>query len=317
MAYNSLDQIIRDGRLGLGEVSAEQDALLKAVEEKLKTMQSSTIEDTSEQYRLLVEAHEFLAGRNNSQGSGELVPVPAATLELMLKAALEQRPAPTPVQPTESPVERMQTRRHVVATQASQDFTTKRTLPLAGLGVLAAAVWGTRQTFGANLSDIGTTVWALGASFVVIISIVSLLAASRAKDSDIWRLRRLFDPDIQATALRVSGSSGREFSRALYKFNLARIADGRFDPEWDAAAASFRTRPDEPEPWMIVNPSRALRRSTLRANLSTVDLEGALEDATSLSLARFVEIGAITYRVSLGSDLYTLARDDKSQGAGG
>ena len=68
--YSSIQDIIADQALDLGTVETTADAVRRAIEAKLKLMQSSTVTDTTELYRRLVQARsalDRLAGPGRSE----------------------------------------------------------------------------------------------------------------------------------------------------------------------------------------------------------------------------------------------------------
>lgn len=250
MRYDSIQGIISDASLELGEVEATADALRRAIAAKLQPMQSDTIARTSELYYRLVDALSAasrLTGQGGAQNSTQLIPVPIAALERLIQ--IIQKPEPLaqgqPDRLGPSAAEKMYATRSIAVTKASKDFRNRRRLPLAAIGTLTGALWATRQTFGANLTDVGTAAWAFSAAGIIAIMIVLFIWTYRIQDQDEETLSRLFDPDIQGTALRFASEKGssflflkengfsrREFRQALWYLAVDGDSKRRLTARW-------------------------------------------------------------------------------------
>jgi hypothetical protein len=287
MAYGSLAEILADPDLELTGVNPTPAAIKEAIEDQLRDMQVDTVDETPDRYRRLVAARQAVDDLAVSGiGKAELVPMPSKVLERLLDMVERTTTAPPASSATVPVAELMQEHRMTSVAQASKDFTRQRTLPLSGIGALAAAVWGSRAAFGADLSHVGTVYWGAGAGTVMLLSAMALLLARQVQREDDWRLRMLYDPDFQADALdlledhrEIPRDEPQAFSRRDYRRALYRALRG------------YRER----------------GRSTLRAPLSTVDLEGALDDAAELALRRFIEMGTLRVVHSAGREGFLLA----------
>jgi hypothetical protein len=140
-----------------------------------------------------------------------------------------------------SATEHMRNVKAVATTKASQDFRHTRSLPLAGLGTITGLVWGSQKVFGADLSGAGTELWAIGALVVVFASACTFLLAAKIQREDEVRLRAMFDPDIQAEALRFTVERVRSFTRRLYRPELFR----QTEPRWHNAMPSVNLDADD------------------------------------------------------------------------
>jgi hypothetical protein len=282
MTYSSLQEIIADQGLGLTNVEPTVDAVQRAINDKLRSMQAETATQTTETYRRLIDARtslDELSSANNERGSTELVPMPAAVVERLLDIIQKPNIAAEPPKPPI--IERMQTNRSVAITKASQDFRNRRALPLAGLGTIVAALWGTRQAFGANLSHVGTVVWAAVSAGIVVIVFMLLILVRQAQSRGERALRRFYDPDVQADALR----SLRD--------------------EMDSEDVDYFTRRHFRD---ALGSAAYYGHKQLYNVLSTIDFSAALEDATELAIARFVEMKVLTSRQDLGQELFIFHR---------
>lgn len=187
-------------------------------------------------------------------------------------------------------------------------------IDLAGLATLVGALWATRQAFGANLSHVGTLIWACSAGGIIIIAILLFILTSRTQNQAEDTLRRLFDPDVQGMALGLL--EGRSFGRQgfrealwysatknrrgaprllrplLYAYRRGRILHQMDELE------PYALDPAEPQPrkrdllgsyWEVFNP----RYEGTTSLLSTVDLVDALDDGAQLAIGRFLDMKAI------------------------
>jgi hypothetical protein len=327
--YQSLQDILADEELALGNIKATVDDVRRAIDARLRALQADTVTRTPDIYRRLVNAREALDRLERDipeHKSAELVPL--SFLERVLD--IIQKPVPTSGPGEPPPIERMRKSRSVAITKASEDFRKRRTLPTAGIGAIAAAVWATRQIFGVNVTHVGTINWAIGAGSVVIIAVILLLLMRKAQRNDEQVLRQLYDPDVQGSALR-----GGPITRSQYRTNL-----------WYMSVVPTRRLTTLIAPIRRLRRRRAYRlqlqleyeskmeagfddRQKLRENLrmheeklhsyyppvvrfsedyvlihrfadegvsrflSTVDLASALEEASQLALARLVELSIL------------------------
>jgi hypothetical protein len=296
MKYSSIQEIITDPDLGLSDVEPTSDAVRRAIEQKLQSMQPDTATHTSPLYRQLVVARESLnelgAASSGARGA-ELVPIPSAVLERLIDAISKPDQKATPQEPSVS--ERMQANQLVAVTKASQDFRNRRALPLAGLGTLTAALWATRQAFGANLSHIGTAVWAGATVGIILIVVLVFLMTSNAQGRDEVFLRRIYDPDVQAEALRRIGMSdffnaARGFTRSDFRMALWGTSMSR------SGLANLPVGEKSSHEDPTGRPRNRI--------LSTIDRVGALDDATQLAMSRFLEMDVLASRRELGLEVF-------------
>lgn len=310
MEYSSIRDITEDQELGLRDVEPTADAVRDAIDDKLRLLQSETVTETPEIYRRLISAREAidkLDVANEKRQGTELIPMPTVMLERLLDAI--QKPSQVTEQKGPTVTERMQASRSVAITKASQDFRNRRKLPLAGLGAVSAILWGTRQAFGANLSNVGTIVWSAAAGVILLMSIFFLAIVSRIQNSDEDTLRQLYDPDTQAIALEGISSLVRtgvireRFTRNIFRKALWYIANNRTD-----ARVRFRTedidfREAENFRETIMSFPGPRERKGLRF-LSTTDFVGALDDSSELAIARFIEMGVLRSKQERGREMF-------------
>lgn len=147
----SFEAIVADKSLGFGDIEPTPEAIRRAIDAQLREMQSQSLDGTPDRYRALVDARrvvEELEGEGAAPRGGELVPVPAAILERLIKAVERQTP-PRPMGP--SATERMQTTKSAAVTKASQDFRNGRTRPLAGGSAIVAFLSQGEQQRGGRI----------------------------------------------------------------------------------------------------------------------------------------------------------------------
>jgi hypothetical protein len=323
MQYSSIAEIAADEDLGLGPVEPTANAVRRAIDNRLRLLQPETTEHTSVLFRQLVAARVAIDELESADKKGEdaqLVPITTAALERMLSAIAR------PTQPTEAARsqvnERMQSSRAVAITKASRDFRNYRKLPLAGLSAIAAAIWATRQAFGANLTHIGTIVWSSAAGGFILIAILFLAGLSRIQGEDEEILRRLYDPDVQVDALiflkrwEFKGPFTRNDIRLAIWYESAHRSvpqDGWRDVwvirRWRISRGR-RYRPTfERNERMLQSYRRNVRRGGRNwalALASTTDFIGALDDAAELSITRFIEIGLLEIQRIGGKDRFKM-----------
>src|SRR5712692_3158236 len=118
MGYRSLQDILDDQELDLGEVDSTVDALRHAIDHSLQLMQAATLTQTSDVYRRLIEARaalEQIGGTTRRPRGTDLIPMPVAILEQLLEAV--QRAHQTSPGGGSSATERMQTQRSMAITK--------------------------------------------------------------------------------------------------------------------------------------------------------------------------------------------------------
>ena len=346
--YATLREIALEPQLALGiGLDADADQIVAAIDEKLKRLQSKEGQG-GELYRELIEAREETKRLSQSSErlstelerlaqTSDLERIPAMIVEKLSQALTET--ARTAAPPAgEPPAQiRIDDHRKAAATKASSDFRHDRSVPLAGLGVIVAAVWGTRLSFGAKLSGVGTTLWSLGAGAIVLGAAICWALAARSQFRDETALRRLYDPEVQERTFDALIERSPQFTRAAFRWRLWKEAvygtlsakERRRLParqEWasryyddmrdlhdietsDNLASGLREPLGPPLPW---------RRRTQVGNwfspgkasvLSTVDLDSALVDATDLALARLQQLKVIEGVIWHGKEMYRLAKE--------
>jgi hypothetical protein len=339
--YSSLEDILGDRELGLDAALLDVEAVRRAIESKLKVMQEETVGETSDRYRRLIEARTALdnmAGASDQRVGGELIPIPSRLLERLIERLDTPSAARSQVQREGGPSagEQMRSSRTVAVTKASQNFRNRRTLPLTALGAVTAALWATRQAFGANLTHVGTVLWAGVAGGILVLTLFSLIYIWRIQAQDEEVLRRLFDPDVQARALgplERAAFTRLRFRRALwfeataqsrrthivvpyfFRHNFRRTS-------FKASVVKRINELDEMEDvgdhlrWLVLKESLlgpywdayGPDRGGLARVLSTADLVGALDDAGQLAIARFVEMGALIPSQSSGLETFKVSK---------
>lgn len=303
MEYSSIREIVADQGLNLGDVEPTADAVRKAIDDKLRSLQSETVAETPEIYRQLINARDAIDKLDTADGKRvgtELIPIPTAMLERLLDAI--QKPPQITERKGSTAIERMQSSRSVAITKASQDYRNRRKLPFAGLGALSATLWSTRQAFGANLSGAGTLVWTAVAGVILLVAISLFAATSRTQNSDENILRRLYDPDIQAIALDLMPrNTRRRFARAVFRKALWYVAHG---PEVESELSRARSLGIEESLLDIAMtyPGPQERKGLHR--LSTTDFLSALDDSSELALDRFVEMDVLRSKQVRGRERF-------------
>jgi hypothetical protein len=319
--YATLREIALEPDLDLSlDRNASAGGVIAAIDKKLMSLQSVEGQGGS-LYRKLVEARQAadrFERSSSERRSSELDRLPNMIIE-KLAESLQAPPRVAPPLAGELPAQlRIENHRHSAATKASADFRNGRSIPLAGLGVLVAAIWGTRTTFGARLSGVGTALWSVGASLLVAGACAVWVLAARSQRRDESVLRGLYDPEVQEQVLRRLGRD--EFERYALRWGLwqaavyrtLRVRERVQLPRRENWATSYhRTRED----WYVLetaqNDSLGVIHKPLPETgtsstgnwyfpgkarfLSTVDLASALLDATDLSLARFQQLDALEF----------------------
>ena len=304
MQYSSLGDIIDDPALGLAGTTPTQGAVRKAIDEKLRSLQPETTEKTSELYLRLVAARgeldELTSAMANAKGAA-VVPMPVAAVERLIDAVA--RVAINNSEPQSSPLDRMQEARTSALARASRDFRNQRALPLAGLGTVSVTIWGTRQAFGANLSHVGTLAWAIASGAIVLVTVAVWILIYRVQTRDEETLRREFNPDIQASALRLMKDMS-QFTRQDFRVALwARAYYPRLNRRQ-------RLKLDQHKQLMAsgrvdFEVTFARQSQAVLSFLSTVDLADAMDDATQLAVERFTDMGVISASQELGLELFS------------
>jgi hypothetical protein len=291
-SYDSLDEILADRRMGFVTDDQSAAGVKRAIERRLMELQPSTVEETSDEYVRLTAAREFLddeprvpAGRPGTA----MEAVPSQMLDRLVTALVERTtPSEPPPLPAPPPEQRMAVNRREAATKASKDFRNARAIPIAGLGGLVAAVWGTRAAFGVDFSHVGTLVWSIVALGAVGVSMAVFGLARSTQGRAEVALRRLYDPDVQTDALRELLDQQKTFIRADYRDALSFLAN----PFSRHRLVPFRRH------------ARLPSRDVHRFQLSTVDYASALEDAVSLALERFFKLGVLDISLRLAQEVY-------------
>lgn len=288
MTYASFDEILRDRRIAFTTSNYTPTGVRRAIEARMKELQPDTLDETSEEYRLLSEAHEFLDEHEDAEAtphSTAIMPMPAQTLEKIVEALSGANKPPAPgIDPPEI---RMLDHTTRAVTKASTDFRNGRSLPLAGFGALVVAVVGTREVFGVRTTALDRQMWYLGAGGALIVALVVFLLARINQGRDESSLRRLYDPDIQAEALEPAINRARD-DRFIVRADYRQLL-------WHIACWTDTRRP--------------------RARpFSTVDIEGAIFDAAQLALERFVAMGVLKVRVVQAAERFYPAEPDDGEG---
>ena len=288
MPYSTLAEVVDDPGLGIPpELHDDGEAVHAHLAKVLMSMQAETVDGTSEQYRRTLEAWKFLSDSSDRSGgppSTELLAISGAALERMFMTLAETQKQQTAAtekaaaaNATAAAERRMLEHRTAAATRASSDFTKSRTLPLTGVAAAAATVWGTRSDFGADVSEIGTLAWTVGAVVVILLSGVFWQASHREQERMKLRVRQLYDPDVQSEALARLRLDW--FSRFTFRESLGDLVAGG---EYHGYAA----------------------------RLSTVDYDEALNDAGNLAIDRFVVMGVLETSFMRGAEMFRLAEGD-------
>lgn len=302
--YSSLLEIIEDPALGLAGTTPTYDAVRRAIDEKLRSLQPTTTEQTPELYSRLVDARRALDELKSAVGNGSgaaIIPMPVAAVERLVDAVA--RLAANNAKPQSSPVDRMQEARSSALATASRNLRNQRALPLAGLGTVTATIWGTRQAFGTDLSHVGTLAWAITSGGIILAAFARWILIHRIQTHDEETLRREFNPDIQASALRLMKELS-QFTRQDFRVAL-----------WYRAAyprLSRRQRVKLDEHMQLMAAGRAdfevtfaRQNQAVLSFLSTVDLTDAMDDATQLAVEHFIDMGVISVRQELGLELFS------------
>lgn len=277
-------------RLGLELELAEDEEVTpeivkKAITRELGGLQSAENSklETQRQVVLTSALSELEAGAAApSPTSTDLVPIPAATFTQMLEL-FQKNAAPAPAVATlrPDPVAAMRTNVKATATQASKDFTKSRSWPFGSVGVLIVGAYGLRDKFNVDELVFPEQLFLpfMAAAVAVTAAGYAVSVLSQRKANSV--LRRLYNSDVQSRALDYLDNEGRHpltdldgrttntFSLAEYRQSLMDAAGGRFG-----------------------------YGGPLTINLSTIDIEAALDDATGLALDRLCELNIIEAVVS-------------------
>lgn len=278
-----MDDIVRDRRLAFTTNDISVAGVRRAVETRLKELQASTVDSTSEEYRLLVEAREFLE-RNETENfpptatTSAVVPLSMSSLEKLIDGVVDRQRSERSSEHEHS-VEAVESRtaQHTVAavTKASQDFRRARSLPLAGLGGATATLWGSRETFGTDLSGVGTAAWSVGCAVILLFIALLFMAAKHSQSRDEEVLRNLYDPDVQSEALQKTLESASVFGETMFSRREYRVV-------LLIMSAGLEVRPIYYRELETARDVRTGRR------MSTVDLKNAATDAGNLAIERFL-----------------------------
>lgn len=282
VSYGSFDEILRDRRLDFVTDDQTPAGVLLAVEERMKAMGD---QQGTEQYRLLAEARTWLDEHDGDSlaPSTALVPMPAQTLEKIVDA-LSERSSQSSAGRKESPEARLISHSSAAVRKASEDFRRARTYPLTGLGTLATAVIATRSTLNVEDSTLESAYWYAGAASVILLAVLILVRSRQSQERDEEILRRLYDPDIHGVALtrlmREADEMGGIPDELRYTFSRT-----------DFRAAL----------WSEASESRLPPRSR---PFSTVDIPGAVVDATELALERLLAMKVLAVGTRAGVERF-------------
>lgn len=297
-------------RLGLEldeDEELTQEIVKKAITRELGGLQSAKDSKFKHQRQVaLTSALDELeaAAATSSPASTELVHIPAAAfsqmIELLQKNAAPP-PAPPIVPPRPDPESIMRTHVKATATQASTDFTKKRSVPFATASALIASVFGLREIFNVGEVQVSPALFypLFGIAAVAIVIGYGLAWKAQGRANHI--LRALYDPDIQEEALNSIGSDSADY----FGDHSPRVFESERDwgnTEWAIAedAGSFiinrgMYRDSLANVAYIKSDWIGHRSRTLpfQGLLTTIDLEAAGDDATGLALDRLIELKII------------------------
>lgn len=282
VTYSSFDEILRDRRISFGPCEPTPDAVLRTIEAQLKELVAQTVDQTSEEYRLLVEARQWLEEFMDQPPprSTALVQLPAHTLEKIVDAI--SRDIRPPIAPLESVEQRMIEHTGSAVRRASEDFRRDRAWPIAGGGGLVATLLAAAKPLGVETA-VGADFYFVisGAVLCLALSLVVRASLDQRKDEEV--LRQLYDPDVhgrvvahifaESSPAPPNGELDYAFTRSEFRHVLWHEVTGL---------------PGQPHP----------------RPLSTVDLPGALVDATQLALERLVEIKVLKLGLREGVETF-------------
>lgn len=330
MSYSSFEELVADPVLRLEGVPPAHADIRRAIDSQLRELQSTTGQLAEARYLALMTARsqlEQLSTSSSTPEGRELVTLPSAVLERLISSL--EGGGSTPAGRRDS-AERFIELKTATLRRASQDFRRARTLPLAGLSGVLAAIWASKTALAVELPGISAGMFGGAATVVVTASLLTLIAAHRAQAEDEAFLRRLYDPDVHARALHSALWGGDltnwEFHDQRNLLGVARERhrrrrarrdardDGREGPSF--LRSDFRNSlwiaADEVRPLIDDFPNSRYRRTrtyhALRSLLSRVDRVNAIEDAADAALGRYLELGVLSSRWNDGTELYYEAK---------
>jgi len=280
------------GHVGIsGSDAAGHRDTVREIDKNLLDLQAEPGGTATDRYRDLISARAILTGGGSSANDPgtDLMAIPRRSWELAIASIASASASKSKKTPGNAEAKRMQKHAVVAKTKATSDFRKSRSLPLGGLAGLTGAVWGTRETFGVNLTDTGTIVWSLVSLYVISVAVIAWVISARHTRRDERYLRRLYDTSTQGFALETAAARRSRYG-AEVEFDRHDFARAR----WDHSTGG---RHGEEVEFDRHDFARALwdhstrgRRRIAPSILSTVDLESALDDASNLALERFMEL---------------------------
>jgi hypothetical protein len=287
------------------EVSKE--TVKKAITRELGSLQSAESSQFSHPRQVvLTSALGELDGADTkpSAASTELVHMPASAFSQMMEVLQKNAaPAPTPTiaPPRPDPIATMRTNVTATATQASTDFTKKRSAPFATAGALIVSTFGLREVFNVGELEVPSEVFypSFGLAAVAIISGWALSRVAQTRSTRV--LRALYNPDLQEDALEIIRSESADH---FGQHGSRMFESERFwvDKQWAVAQGdgSFIFNRGMYRDTLVDRACmRTHRRYFMRRAmdpleiLSTIDIDAAADDATGLALDRLTELKII------------------------
>lgn len=292
--------------LGAG-VEPTKEKLLKAINGELGNLQvPETIPEQHERQVELVNARAALTERDktSAEPSTDLVPISLVreVMEVFQKSSVTSQRA--------DPSQTMRTNVKAASTEASADFTKVRSLPFAGAGALLASLYGLRTYFGVGDLSLPPGLFYPLFSTAAIGILVFYLMALHVQKRDNFRLRSLYNPDVQENALDYLGGESSDFFRS---HSQRSIEFDEFRRAFDDGQGIILSRAMYQQALCEASYIRnwqPWRRSLLSGSLSTVDLEAAIDDATGLALDRLCDLKIIEPIVVHRRYAFRLIHDD-------
>jgi hypothetical protein len=304
VAYATLEDILADRELGLSGVQPTTEAVRRAIDNRLRDIQLDSADSKSNDYMRLVVARAAISKIDGNENvSRELAAIPISMFEKAIAIIGWQAQNSSKDSSAE---ERMRIARSLSVMRASEDFRNYRVYPLAGVGTLLAFVLGAMQAATAAW-NIVILEFCLG--ILMILAFLVLFIARIVQGWDEETLFRLFDPDIQAIAIRRVGLD-RSFTRTEFRNSLMCTADEQVPVQW-SSFIRYHPWPHESEDNFLEeaphNDGPQLRQF-LRIGrvLTTVDIMSALEEAAELAIMRYAEMGLLDSAQELGVTTFTV-----------
>lgn len=295
-------------RLGLELAEGEElthELVKKAIMREIGGLQSAEISQFEARRRVVLTSalgELEAAAATPSPNSTELVHIPAVAFTQIMEL-FQKNAAPTPaIAPLlPDPVAAMRTNVKATATQASTDFTKKRSAPFATAGALIVSTFGLREVFNVGELEVPSEVF-YPSFWIATAAIICGWALSRVAQTRSARvLRALYDSDLQEDALEIirSDSSDHFGQHSSQVFESKRYW---VDSQWAVAQEDdsfifnrgmYRDNLVN-RTFMRTHRSYFIRRAMdhLEA-LSTIDLDAAADDATGLALDRLTDLKII------------------------